>query len=72
MAKARADGKRQRINAYNVFILLFVGLGSLSYGYSAAVIGITLGIYSLQRSKHYFCWKCLIQIYRTAVFHQVL
>ncbi|CAO2648550.1 Nn.00g078170.m01.CDS01 [Neocucurbitaria sp. VM-36] len=34
---------RQRINAFNVFILIFVGLGSMSYGYTAAVIGTTLG-----------------------------
>jgi hypothetical protein len=36
-------GKKQKINAYIIFILVFVGLGSLSYGYAAAVIGITLG-----------------------------
>ncbi|KAF2642444.1 MFS transporter [Massarina eburnea CBS 473.64] len=34
---------RQRINAYNVFILLFVGLGSVTYGYTASIIGTTLG-----------------------------
>lgn len=41
--------KRQRINAYNVFILLFVGLGSMSYGYAAAVIGLTLGLFSIYK-----------------------
>lgn len=34
---------RQRINAFNVFILIFVGFGSMTYGYTAAVIGTTLG-----------------------------
>ncbi|KAJ5802096.1 uncharacterized protein N7503_004546 [Penicillium pulvis] len=34
---------RQTINVFNVLILIFVGLGSLSFGYSASVIGITLG-----------------------------
>jgi MFS family permease len=34
---------RQKINAFNVLILIFVGLGSLSFGYSASVISITLG-----------------------------
>jgi hypothetical protein len=43
MAVEYAGRKRQRINAYNVLILFFVGLGSMSYGYAAAVIGITLG-----------------------------
>ncbi|RDW74860.1 hypothetical protein BP6252_06002 [Coleophoma cylindrospora] len=31
------------INLYNIFILFFVGLGSMSYGYAASVISITLG-----------------------------
>jgi hypothetical protein len=34
--------KRQKINAFNIFILIFVGLGSMSYGYTASVIGQTL------------------------------
>ncbi|KAK3065559.1 hypothetical protein LTS18_000036 [Coniosporium uncinatum] len=32
-----------RINSFNIFILLFVGLGSMSYGYTASIIGTTLG-----------------------------
>jgi hypothetical protein len=36
---------KQRINAFNVLILIFVGLGSMTYGYTAAVIGNTLGQY---------------------------
>lgn len=35
--------RSQRINSFNVFILLFVGLGSMSYGYTASIIGTTLG-----------------------------
>jgi hypothetical protein len=34
--------KMQKVNAFNIFILIFVGLGSLSYGYTASVIGQTL------------------------------
>jgi MFS family permease len=37
-------GKRKgRVNTFNVLILLFVGLGSMSYGYTASIIGTTLG-----------------------------
>ncbi|KAF2742385.1 MFS transporter [Sporormia fimetaria CBS 119925] len=35
--------KAPRINAFNVLILIFVGLGSMSYGYTASIIGTTLG-----------------------------
>lgn len=35
--------KRQKLNAHNVFILIFVGLGSMTYGYTASIIGTTLG-----------------------------
>ena len=35
--------RRQRINAFNVLILCFCGLGSMSYGYTASIIGTTLG-----------------------------
>jgi MFS family permease len=31
------------VNTFNVLILLFVGLGSMSYGYTASIIGTTLG-----------------------------
>jgi MFS family permease len=34
---------RQKVNIFNVLILIFVGLGSISFGYSASVISITLG-----------------------------
>jgi hypothetical protein len=34
---------KSKINAYNVFILLFVGLGSITYGYTASIIATTLG-----------------------------
>lgn len=36
-------GIKRRVTLYNVFILMFVGLGSLSYGYTASIIGTTLG-----------------------------
>ena len=40
---APANPRRQKINAYNVFILCFIGLGSMTYGYTASIIGTTLG-----------------------------
>ncbi|ORY03954.1 MFS transporter [Clohesyomyces aquaticus] len=41
---ASAHGvRKQHINAFNVLILCFVGLGSMSYGYTASIIGTTLG-----------------------------
>lgn len=43
--KAR-EGRRQKITPYNIFILIFVGLGSLTYGYTASIIGTTLGMFS--------------------------
>jgi hypothetical protein len=39
----REGVKRQRINAHNVLILCFIGLGSMTYGYTASIIGTTLG-----------------------------
>jgi len=44
--------EQQRINAYNVFILFFVGLGSVSYGCAASVIGITLGGPPISEQKY--------------------
>lgn len=35
--------KKQKLTLYNVFILMFIGLGSLTYGYTASIIGTTLG-----------------------------
>ncbi|KAF2677245.1 MFS transporter [Lentithecium fluviatile CBS 122367] len=35
--------KKQRINAFTVLILIFVGFGSMTYGYTASIIGTTLG-----------------------------
>ncbi|KIW49678.1 hypothetical protein PV05_11332 [Exophiala xenobiotica] len=35
--------KRNKINPYNILILCFLGLGSMTYGYTASIIGTTLG-----------------------------
>ncbi|KIX01162.1 uncharacterized protein Z518_08887 [Rhinocladiella mackenziei CBS 650.93] len=35
--------KKQKINAYNVMLLCFIGFGSMTYGYTASIIGTTLG-----------------------------
>lgn len=37
------EGSGRRINAYNVWMLLFVSIGSMVYGYTASIIGSTLG-----------------------------
>ena len=37
--------RRSKITPYNVFILFFVGLGSMTYGYTASIIGTTLGTF---------------------------
>jgi MFS family permease len=34
---------KRGVNVYNILTLFFISLGSMSYGYSAAVIGTTLG-----------------------------
>ncbi len=34
---------RQKLNGYTVLILCALGLGSLTYGYTASIIGTTLG-----------------------------
>jgi MFS family permease len=34
---------RQRLNSHTLFVLLMLGLGSISYGYNASIIGTTLG-----------------------------
>ncbi|KAL6241017.1 hypothetical protein RBB50_012112 [Rhinocladiella similis] len=39
----REGAKKQTINTYNVLLLCFIGLGSMTYGYTASIIGTTLG-----------------------------
>jgi MFS family permease len=38
-----AGHSRKRLNAYNAWMILFVSIGSLCYGYTANVISATLG-----------------------------
>lgn len=47
---------RQKLNAYNLFVLLMLGLGSISYGYNgerscwvSRAFGVTLTTAALQR-----------------------
>lgn len=35
--------KRQKINSYIIFLLCILGFGSITYGYTASIIGTTLG-----------------------------
>jgi hypothetical protein len=36
--------KRQKLNGFTLLILTVLGLGSLTYGYTASIIGTTLGM----------------------------
>lgn len=36
--------KRQKLNGYTMLILTTLGFGSLTYGYTASIIGTTLGL----------------------------
>lgn len=38
---------KQKLNGYTILIIVTLGLGSLTYGYTASIIGTTLG-----QSKH--------------------
>jgi hypothetical protein len=35
--------KRQKLNTYNLMVLVMCGFGSISFGYTASIIGTTLG-----------------------------
>lgn len=35
--------KRQKLNTYNLMVLIMCGFGSISFGYTASIIGTTLG-----------------------------
>jgi len=35
--------RRQKLNSYNVAVLAVLGFGSITYGYTASIIGTTLG-----------------------------
>lgn len=37
-----AHGSKKKLNAYNLWMILFVSIGSLCYGYTANVISATL------------------------------
>ena len=39
-----AHNLKQGLNPYNVLVLCFLGLGSITYGYTASIIGTTLGM----------------------------
>ncbi|KAK5019479.1 MFS transporter [Cryomyces antarcticus] len=41
--KAEVGVRKQKINAYNILILFLLAPGSITYGYSAAIIATTLG-----------------------------
>lgn len=44
---AHVDGSKKKLTLYNIFILMFVALGSVTYGYTASIIGTTLGLLSI-------------------------
>jgi len=41
--KSQEGARKQQINAYNVVILVLLGFGSITYGYSTSIIGTTEG-----------------------------
>lgn len=38
-----AAGRKQKLNAYNILILILLAPSSITYGYTAAIIATTLG-----------------------------
>jgi hypothetical protein len=45
---AKDEGRvlhRQKLNGYVLYVLCMLGLGSISYGYNASIIGTTLGLW---------------------------
>lgn len=43
MAHHSASDLKQGLNPFNILVLCFLGLGSVTYGYTASIIGTTLG-----------------------------
>ena len=42
--KGLEEGQKQKINAYNIWILFLLAPSSITYGYTAAIIATTLGM----------------------------
>jgi hypothetical protein len=42
-----AAGRKQKINSYNVLILMLLAPSSIVYGYTAAIIATTLGQFNM-------------------------
>jgi len=40
---ADAGGRKQKLNSYNIIILILLAPSSITYGYTAAIIATTLG-----------------------------
>jgi hypothetical protein len=38
--------RRQKLNAHTVAVLVVLGFGSITYGYTASIIGTTLGMWT--------------------------
>lgn len=43
LSGGKNEHQGRQINAYNIFVLLLLGFGSITYGYSASIIATTLG-----------------------------
>lgn len=50
MAHHPASQLKQGFNAYNVLVLCVLGLGSITYGYTASIIGTTLGASTFEQT----------------------
>lgn len=68
LSGSKDEHQGRQINSYNIFVLLLLGVGSITYGYSASIIATTLGKFHLVRhNEGYVLMTC-----RTTVFSQVL
>ena len=56
--------KRQTLNGYTMLIIVTLGLGSLTYGYTASIIGTTLGAQYLDLIQ-----QADTDMYRATVIH---
>jgi hypothetical protein len=47
--------RKRQFQIYNIFMVVAMGFGSMSYGYSASIIATTLGMQQISGSRSLFC-----------------
>ena len=70
MHLSRRSNRDQKFNVYNIFLLCFMGLGSMTYGYTASVIGTTSG--KFQVNNRIACLRLLMKIARPTLIPGIL